>query len=464
VDEELVWCSIAQVAELFDSRSISPVELAEAYLSRIDRFQKELNAYVTVTPERALEDARRAEAELMAGHRRGPLHGIPIGLKDLIDTAGIRTTAGSRAFADRVPSADAVVAERLRVAGTVLLGKHATHEFAYGGTNENEWLGPTRNPWDRSRVPGGSSGGSAAAVVAGLAAVGIGTDTCGSIRIPAAFSGCVGVKPSYGAVSLTGVVPLAPTLDHVGPLARTVEDAAVMLGVLCEQFPPHGFVPPRYSSLAGVRIGVLRRYFCELIDDPVADCFEAALEVFGGLGALLGAADAQIPKDAGVQIFVACGAEAHAYHDEILRTRRAEIGAEVLSRMEIPLPGPEDLAAARAALDLIECGVDRAFSGFDVLVAPTEPIVAPRIGNKELVIGGEPVDFELAITRCTAPFNVAKVPVVSVPCGFALGMPAGLQVVARRGDETAALRVAAAYEQATQWHKARPALTSYGPA
>jgi len=462
VDEELVWFSIARMAELLGSRSVSPVELTEAYLSRIDRYQPLLNAYVTVTYERALEDARRAETELMAGNRRGPLQGIPIGLKDLIDTAGIRTTAGSRAFADRVPSADALVAERLRRAGTVLLGKQATHEFAYGGTTENEWLGPTRNPWDLSRVPGGSSGGSAAAVVSALAAAAVGTDTCGSIRIPAAFSGCVGVKPSHGAVSLAGVVPLAPSLDHAGPLARTVDDAAILLGALCEQVPLGGFVPVPEPTLAGTRIGVLRRYFCELLDDPVAGCFDAALEVLAGLGAFLGDVDGHIPADAGVQIFVACSAEAHPFHDEILRTRRAEVGAEVRSRMEIPLPGPEALAAARATLTRIEGGIDAAFAGFDVLVVPTEPILAPRIGNKELVIGGELVDFELAITRCTAPFNVAKVPVVSVPCGFANGLPAGLQVVARRGEEKAALRVAAAYERATPWHDARPALTG-GP-
>ncbi|HUZ21895.1 MAG TPA: amidase [Acidimicrobiales bacterium] len=460
--------TIAEASALIAAGGLSPVELTEAYLARIERLQPLLNAYVTVTSARALDDARRAARELRAGERRGPLHGIPIGLKDLYDTAGILTTAGSKVFADRVPPVDAQVASRLAQAGTVLLGKHNTHELAMGGTTENEHFGPTRNPWDTSRVPGGSSGGSAAAVAASMTAGALGTDTCGSIRIPASFCGCVGVKATYGLVSLRGVVPLAPGLDHAGPLARTVADAALLLDAVAG--PTAGWSGGRYLAACGgdvarTRVGVVRGYFLDVVDPEVAAGFENALGLLASLGCEVADVSAEVPADVVDLVFALVGAEAAPFHGPIVADHAAEVGPRVLARISLPPPGADEVARVRATLAAAVTSLEQALSGVDVLIVPTEPITAPRIGatGGELAVGGRSIDAEHVLTRLTSIFNVAGFPVVSVPCGFdAAGLPVGLQVVAPRGGEEAALRTAHAYEQATAWHLRRPPLARPG--
>ena len=288
--------TLTQAAALLQRRELSPLELTDAYLRRIERLNPHLNAYVTVTAERAREDARRATEQLGAGASRGPLHGVPIALKDLYDTAGIRTAGGAKILADRVPGADATAARRLREAGTVLLGKLNTHELAFGVTTTNPHFGATRNPWDPERIPGGSSGGAGAAVAAGLAAATLGTDTGGSIRIPASLCGCVGLKPTYGRVSKAGVLPLSRLLDHAGPLTATVEDAARLLQVVAGYDPDDGStvpVPvPDYAAalgegVRGLRVGVPRGYFFDRLDDEVRSAVERALGVLHDLGAEL---------------------------------------------------------------------------------------------------------------------------------------------------------------------------------
>src|SRR5579883_1841486 len=291
--DDLTGLTVIAAGHAIAARELSPVELARAHLDRIQELNPELNAYLTVTPESALQQARRAEREVAAGQSRGPLHGVPFALKDIYQTRGVRTTAGSRLFERWVPDEDATTYARLREAGGVLLGKLNTHELAFGVTNNNPHFGPARNPWDPSRIPGGSSGGSGVAVVAGMAPYALGTDTGGSIRIPASLCGCVGLKPTYGRVSTAGIVPLSWSLDHAGPLTRTVEDAAVVLQAIAgidPRDPATAPVPvPNYpaelrASIAGMRLGVVRGGFCEALDPDVAAAFEAALDVFRGLG------------------------------------------------------------------------------------------------------------------------------------------------------------------------------------
>ncbi|MGH7823468.1 MAG: amidase, partial [Candidatus Binatia bacterium] len=291
---ELTAMPLTEAAEAIRSREISPIELTEAYLGRIEKVNPEVNAYVTVTAERARTDARQATEEIARGNYRGALHGIPLALKDLFDTAGIRTTAGSKFFADHVPAVDSTAARRLREAGSVLLGKLATHEFAYGVTTNNPHFGPTRNPWDLSRIPGGSSGGSGAAIAAGLAATTLGTDTGGSIRIPSSLCGAVGLKPTYGRVSKAGVFPLSYIFDHPGPIARRVADAAVVLEAIAgydpadaasARVPVDAYVRELGKGVRGLRVGVPRRHFYDRLDGEVAAAVEAALGVFSRLGA-----------------------------------------------------------------------------------------------------------------------------------------------------------------------------------
>ncbi|MGH9044578.1 MAG: amidase [Acidimicrobiales bacterium] len=455
IETDLAWSGISAQHKLITTGHLRPTELLDAQMARIEALDPRLNAFVTLTKERAYDDARRAEVGSSPASRTNPLRGIAIGLKDTIDTAGIRTTSGCAAFADRVPVRDAEAARLLREAGTILVGKLATHELAYGGTTNNEWLGPTRNPWDLTRIPGGSSGGSAVAVATAMCAGALGSDTCGSIRIPSALSGCVGIKPTRGLVSVEGVLPLAPELDNVGPIARKVEDATLLLGCLLQR--P---ISAKAAEMAGMRVGVLDRYFCELLDEGVGRCFTQSIDDLARLGVLLEDVDASIPADAAEHVFVVCGAAAHDIHDPLLADHRDEIGPSVRERLEIPMPAAHELASSKDVLERISAGINSAFDGHDILIAPTVPMTAPPIGATEVPLGPATLDFELAVTRCTSPFNVAGTPVVSVPCGLAQGLPVGLQIIARRNQDEQAIAFAAAFERATPWHEARPPLAS----
>lgn len=467
-DLELNGLTIARAARALRAKEVSPLELTAAYLARIEKLDPRVNAYITVTAERALADARLMTDELSAGKSRGPLHGIPVGLKDLYETAGIRTTGGAKIHADHVPARDCMVARRLRDAGTVLLGKLNTHEYAYGVTTNNPHFGATHNPWNLDHIPGGSSGGSGAAIAAGLAAATMGTDTGGSIRMPASVCGVVGMKPTYGRVSKAGVLPLSYLFDHAGPLTRTVEDAALMLNAIAGYDPADAttvrtpvadYTAGLGEGLRGLRIGIPRPFFFAQLDDEVAAAVEQAIAELRKLGAEVH--DVEIPGvEGGVgAVFGLVLAEAQEIHADALRTRPADFGADVRALLLTPTPDAPSLMLALRARDTLTTAMRCALASVDLLVTPTTPIVAARIGQETIRYGGVEESVLFAMIRCTAPFNATGLPALSLPCGFTrAGLPVGLQIAGRPFDEATVLRAGHAYEQATAWHTRKPRL------
>ncbi|HWW15769.1 MAG TPA: amidase [Candidatus Dormibacteraeota bacterium] len=452
--------TISELAPRLRQKQVSPVELTGACLERIEKLNPLLNAFITVTADSALAEARAAEIEISRGEWRGPLHGIPIALKDLIDTAGTRTTAASRLFGHRVPAEDAEVLRRLRRAGAVILGKNNLHEFAYGGSSLVSFFGDVHNPWNTDHIAGGSSGGSAAAVAAGLCYAAIGTDTAGSIREPAALCGCVGIKPTYGRVSAHGVIPLSWSLDHVGPLAATVGDVAAVLQAIAgydsldvgsADVPVSDYVSGLGDATKTLRVGVPRVHFFDDLDDEVRVAVEQALAVIGTLVAEVQDVQIEVSSDRTVQ-----AAESFAYHaDNVAKTpelyqpetlRRIRTGANISAAEYI---------RRRRELDEERRRAHDFFADVDLLVTPTMPIPAPAIADlKKDPAALRPA--ELALLRNTRPFNVWGLPAISVPCGFTKsGLPIGLQIAGPHWREDLVLRLAYAYELATDWHGRR---------
>jgi len=441
-------------------REISPVEITRVCLDRIERLNPTLNAFISVTAESALAEARAAETEIGRGEWRGPLHGVPVALKDLIDTANVRTTSGSALHEDRVPERDAEVVRRLRHAGAVIVGKNNLHEFAYGGSSLVSHFGDVHNPWDVGRIAGGSSGGSAAAVIAGLAWAAIGTDTAGSIREPAALSGCVGLKPTYGRVSSRGVIPLSTSLDHVGPMAATVADAAIVLQAIAGydagdttsfDVPVADYTGALREDAKQMRVGVARDYFFDDLDPEVAAALEHALHGIATLVAEMKEVRLEVPTDRTLQ-----AAEAYAYHAANVAASPELYQPETVRRIR----SGEKVTAAeyierRRELEAARRGIRAVFAGVDVLVTPTTPLSAPSIA--ELKMNPDELrPAELKLLRNTRPFNVWGLPAISVPCGFTQsGLPIGLQIAGPHWREDLVLRLAHAYEQATAWHKRR---------
>jgi aspartyl-tRNA(Asn)/glutamyl-tRNA(Gln) amidotransferase subunit A len=449
--------TIHELAPLLRQKKISPVELTQECLERIEKQNPALNAFITVTAESALVAARTAESEIARGEWRGPLHGIPISLKDLIDTAGVRTTAASEHHKDRIPTEDAEVVRRLKHAGAVIVGKNNLHEFAYGGSSLVSYFGDVHNPRDTARIAGGSSGGSAAAVAAGLCYAAIGTDTAGSIREPASLCGCVGLKPTYGRVSSRGVIPLALSLDHVGPFATTVADAAIVLQAIAgydaaeittADVPAADYVSPLRKGVKSLRVGVPRDYFYEDLDPEVATAVEQALAVVKTLVAEVRDVKLDVPTDRTLQI-----AEAYACHKQNATETPKLYQPETLRRI---LAG-SDISAAdyiqrRRELEQSRRTIADTFANVDLLITPTTPAPAPLIAD----LKPNPDNLrpaELKLLRNTRPFNVWGLPAISVPCGFTkTGLPIGLQIAAPHWREDLLLRLAHAYEQATAWH------------
>jgi aspartyl-tRNA(Asn)/glutamyl-tRNA(Gln) amidotransferase subunit A len=458
-----VLTSIVETSDLLRKGKLSPVELTKNCLAQIEKLNPTLNAFITVTAELALTQARAAEAEILRGRWRGPLHGVPLAVKDLIDTAGIRTTAASAVFKDRVPAEDADVVRRLKNAGAVLLGKQNLHECAYGGSSMISYYGEVHNPWDPARVAGGSSGGSAASVAAGLGYGAIGTDTAGSVREPAALCGIVGLKPTYGRVSVRGVIPLSLSLDHMGPIARTVADAAATLQAIAGYDAKDGNsvdmpVPDYLASLRQPwrppRIGVPRKLFFEDLDPAVTSAVEEALGVLSALGGNLSEIEIGVPTDRTLQ-----AAESYANHAEFVARSPELYQPETLRRIRTG----EDISAGeveqrRRELKQVRSEVHKVFEGVDVLVTPTTPVPAAAIDELK-----QDPDLlrphELLLLRNTRPVNVWGLPAISIPCGFTTaGLPIGLQIIGPHWKEEGVLRLAYAYEQATNWHKRTPRL------
>lgn len=459
--------TIVQMAPLLRRRQISPVELTEAFLRRISRLQPILNAFITVTAELARRQARQAEKEIRQGGYRGLLHGIPITLKDLYYTAGIRTTAGSKILRNFRPQENGTVVDRLLRAGAILLGKTNLHEFAYGATNLNPHYGPARNPWDLHRIPGGSSGGSASAVAAGLGLASMGTDTGGSIRVPASACGIVGLKPSQGLVPLHGVIPLAFSLDHAGPLCRSVEDAAILLKAVAGYDPrdPQSLDVKAGISLTGLRqgirrlrIGVPRQYFFDRIQKDVRRLVTAALKTLEDLGARIEEVPLTLMNETGFLAGEITVAEAVSYHWKWLHERMKDYGEDLKERME---HGSKQLTQtyflAQKGRQIYSERFRAALEKVDVLAVPTLPIVAPRIGESEAKIGRFVENIRSALLRFTRPGNLTGLPAISIPCGFSSeNLPVGLQLIGRFLEDQTVLRVAYAYEQATPWHTKYP--------
>jgi aspartyl-tRNA(Asn)/glutamyl-tRNA(Gln) amidotransferase subunit A len=449
--------SLAGLSRELRERRISPVEVVRALLGRIEG--DETNSFITVTAELALEQASEAEREIVAGVHKGPLHGVPIALKDLIHTEGVRTTMASDFFAEHVPDHSATVARRLEDAGSILIGKTNTHEFAYGPTGDRSFFGPTRNPHDLGRITGGSSGGSGAAIAAGLCYGALGSDTGGSIRIPAALCGVVGVKPTFGRVGKSGVFPLAWSLDHIGPITRTVEDNALMLNALAGFDPedvysvdlaPEDFARDFERGVRDATIGLPSSFYFEHVDREVETRVGEAVEVFRSLGA--GVREVEVPElweTLHVQRLI-LAAEAYAVHEERLKTNPDSFDDQGLERL---LDG-ENLRAFRyASAQQRKLRSRREFEGVlesvDVLLTPTVPIPATEIGQRETTIAGYEESVYSALTRLTGPTNLNGLPSLSVPCGTtASGLPIALQLIGRPFDERTLYRFGRAYEKA----------------
>ncbi len=451
--------SILDITEQMRTGRISPVELTKECLAHIGRNNSALNAFITVTAESALAQAYQAETAIQRGEWRGPLHGIPLALKDLIDTAGVLTTAASAVFKERIPAEDAEVTRRLKQAGAILLGKQNLHEFAYGGSSLVSYFGDVHNAWNPEHIAGGSSGGSATAVAAGMCYGAIGTDTAGSIREPAALCGVVGLKPTFGAVSTRGVIPLSQSLDHVGTIARTVEDAAIIFQAIAKETdvvqgwgsasPVRIEDPPAHK----LRIAVPRKFFCEELDPEVASAFEQALSVLSTMSDI-SEINLEVPIDRTLQ-----KAESYAYHCEFVRQSPELYQPETLRRIRTGEGiSPEDAAQCKRELQEARKQIASVFNDVDLLITPTTPTPAPVISelkaNPDLLR-----PRELVLLRNTRPMNVWGLPAISVPCGFTQsGLPIGLQIIGSHWGEAKVLQLAHAYEQATAWHKRLPNL------
>lgn len=433
--------SILETADLLRRRKVSPVELTRECLARIAAKNPTLNAFITVAEETALIQAREAEAEIMRGNWRGPLHGIPIAVKDIIDITGLSTTAASNLFKNRMATEDAEVVTRLRGAGAVLLGKQNMHEFAYGGSSVISAYGPVRNACNQEYIAGGSSGGSTTAVAAGLCFASLGTDTAGSVREPAALCGVVGLKPTFDLVSTRGVFPLAPSFDHIGPITRTAGDAELLLQAIAGDYGDDSQISRDTSSL---RIGVPRNFFYQDLDAEVAAAAEEALRVIQSLTAFVRDVHLDVNPDRTLQ-----AAESFAVHAEYVSRAPELYQPETLRRIRSGgHTSQTEIQKLRSELKKSRQEIQQVFDGVDLIITPTTPIPAPRLADLQ-ANPDQLRPYEILLLRNTRPFNVWGLPAISVPCGITKnGLPMGLQIAGAPGSDGLVVRFAAAYEQA----------------
>ena len=456
-NENVLTRPVRETAQRLRARDLSCMELLDALAARIEATEPDIKAYTTLRLDEARREAEKADRDLHAGDDRGPLHGLPVSIKDLIETAGLRTTYGSAVFQDNVPSSDATVVRRLKDAGAIIVGKVNTHEFALGGVTP-----PTRNPFGLDRIPGGSSGGSAAAIAAGSALLALGTDTGGSIRIPAGYCGTIGLKPSYGLVSRVGVFPEAWSLDHIGPITRHAEDAAVLLQAIAGYDPADhttstaavpDYLEETHREIAGLRVGIPTNYFYERLDPQVETAVREAVKHLEALGAIL--RDVEFPCiDEILGAYTAIdSAEVAANHRRLYEKHAREYLPESKLYVEAGLfvRASTYIDAQRSRAGLVGQVLD-ALQDVDVLTVPTQPMLVPRIGDTIATINGEEEDLLLAMIRLLAPFNLTGLPAVSVCCGYDNdSLPIGLQIVGMPYDDAAVLRLAHAYQTSTPW-------------
>ena len=468
-DTELYYMSAWELSGLIRDGQVSPLDVVEACLARIEETEPTLNSFITLLPEQARAAARRAEQEIGRGNYRGPLHGIPVGLKDLFNTAGVRTTSGTRIYDTYAPAEDCTVAARFSQAGAILLGKLNMHPLAFGPTGENGDYGHMHNPWNPERITGGSSGGSGSAASAGQCHITMGSDTGGSVRIPAALCGIVGLKPTYGRVSRAGLTPLSWCLDHPGPMVRTVEDAALTMNVIAGHDPRDAAtanVPvPDYTAaltgdVRGLRIGVVKEYFETELDSGVADLVQRAIAELGELGAEIVEVSLPLYEYAQPISNAILSAEATAAHRDVLLSDGDKLYPQVRDRLEEGLSiSAAEYLRAQQARQVFCAQVDDLLREVDLLAGPVEPVTAPAILERRIDVGGESLPAVPLLTKYTRVYNITGSPAISVPCGFADdGLPVGLHLAGRNFDELTVLRAAHAYQQANDWHTRRPPL------
>ncbi len=466
---ELSFLSAGQLSRLVRRKKVSPVEIVRACLSRIESVEPALNSFITLVPDQALSAARKAEKEILAGRLRGPLHGIPVAMKDLFHVKGMRTTSGSKIHDQFVPAEDSTVSAKLRQAGAIFLGKLNLHPFAYGVTGENDDYGPMHNPWNTAFITGGSSGGSGSAVASGQCPISLGTDTGGSIRIPGSFCGLAGLKPTYGRLSRYGITALAWSQDHAGPIARTVEDCALVMNAAAG-YDPHdptsvNLPVPDYTKslkgdLRGLRIGMVREVFEAPAAPQVKDSVLKAIRKLGELGASIHEVSWPLyPYGMAIANTIQM-VEATAYHKNLIREKGSQIYPPVRLRLEagIFVSGTDYVQAQRARTLFYQKSIDL-MKEVDLLAGPTLPVAAFEIGTTAVPLGDKEVNVVPLLTQYTRPFNLNGFPAMTVPCGFSDGgLPFGLQLAGRPFEEGKVLQAAHAYEQATEWHLKRPPL------
>lgn len=462
---DLCSLSISEASGLIAKKEIAPTELLAAHLVRIEKLDGGLNSFVTII-DTAADAARSAEAEIQRGKYRGPLHGVPIALKDLFATEGVRTAAGSLLMKDFIPDTDSTVAQRFKEAGAINIGKLQMDEFAMGATSVNPHDGPARNPWNTDCITGGSSGGSAAAVSARLCMGSMGSDTGGSIRVPATFCGIVGLKPTFGLVSRFGVVPVSWTLDTVGPMTRTAEDAALMLNAIAgfdprdlstRRQPPDDYTATLNDGIEGLRIGVLEEAFSAVIEEEVGELAAKAVSVLEDLGALVDETSISLMERRRFSGAIML-AEYTAYHLDNYRNRADEIGDQARETIEAGLVVTAvDYVNAHRERTLLNRDFAKIWDQFDVLVGPTERITAPTIEDASPPASRGSESRHPSLSSLAGPFNTTGSPAVTVPCGFTgSGMPVGMQIVGKAFDDGTVLRVAKAYQDVTKWHSLKP--------
>lgn len=462
-DSELTALTVAQLRRRIQQRSVSPVEVTDAFLRRTEALEPRVGAFITLTAERAMDAARAAERAIVAGHHRGPLHGIPVAVKDLFWTAGVRTTSGSAIDANFIPDTDATAVARLQEAGAYSTGKTNMTEYAFDPTGRNAHYGAPHNPWKHGHMTGGSSSGSAAAVAAGFVPLALGSDTGGSIRLPSALCGLTGLKPTFGLVSRSGVTPLSWSLDHAGPMARTAQDCAIALNAIAGHDPAdpysasaarHDYVRELDGGIRGLRIGVPRAYVDELLMPEVAAAFDEALRDLAALGASV--EEVSVPEigwSSAIGIAI-INTEAASLHAQNLRMRPQHFDPAVRVRLESArfLPAPAYLEARRARVLLIGA-FQQAMRRVDVIATPTTWMTAPLQSQRTVTANGEEQPIRDTFNRMLRTFNITGMPAVSLPCGFSTdGLPIGMQLAGRHFEDGLVLRVAHAFQQATDWH------------
>ena len=464
---EICYMGAGDLSKLVQSKEISPIEIIEAHLTRIDATEPVLNSFITLLADQARKSARQAEKDIQAGRYKGPLHGIPVALKDLYNTGGVRTTSGSKIFDTFIPTEDCTVAAKFHQAGAILLGKLNMHQFAYGPTGENPDYGHMHNPWNPDMVTGGSSGGSGSAAAAGQCTITTGSDTGGSIRIPAALCGIVGLKPTYGLVSRYGLSALSWSLDHPGPMTRTVEDTAITMNVIAGHDPKDVAsakvdIPDYTSALTGdvkgLRIGIVKEYFEAPLDPQVRKAVMDAISLLESMGAEIKEVSYPMFNQSQAISSTVLMSEATAYHRDLLENDGHQLYEPIRQRLEAGLfISAAEYLRAQQARSIFDQQGRRLLDEVDLLAGPTEPVTAPAILASKVMAGEQEVGVVGALTQYTRPYNINGFPAISVPCGFSDdGMPIGLQLAGRPFDELTVLRAAHAYEQANDWHTRRP--------